>query len=253
MAVRTRLLSAVAWGQMLGVAVGGFFVQAPVFAATALFDRGRRISGRLFRLEAVAAAKVSPFWDFAIHGPFPPRLERPTVVVANHESNADVFLISHLPWEMKWLAKASLFKVPFVGWSMKLAGDIPVRRGERGSGHEALLRCAEWLDKGMPVFVFPEGTRSKTGELGPFKDGAFRLAIEKGADVLPLAVAGTRRALPKGSWVFAPSKALVKVGTPISTRGMTREDVERLKGEARAQIEQMREELRPLVQSPGPA
>ncbi len=247
MSVGTRLLSALAWGQMLGVAVGGFFVQAPVFAATALFDRGRRISGRLFRLEAVATAKLSPFWSFAIHGDYPARLERPTVVVANHESNADVFLISHLPWEMKWLAKASLFKVPFVGWSMALAGDIPVRRGERGSGHEALAKCGEWLDKGVPVFVFPEGTRSKTGELGPFKDGAFRLAIEKGADVLPLAVAGTRRALPKGSWVFAPSKALVTVGTPVSTAGMTLADVDRLKDEVRAQIERMRDGLRPLV------
>ncbi len=243
-----RVLSALKWGQILGVSVGGFFVQAPLFVLTRAFDKQRRYAGRFFRLEAVAAARVSPFWNFAIHGDFPKRLDRPTVVVANHESNADVFLISHLPWEMKWLAKASLFKVPFVGWGMKLAGDIPVRRGERGAGSEALERCGEWLEKGMPVCIFPEGTRSKTGELGEFKDGAFRLAIDKGADVLPLAVAGTRRALPKGSWVFAKSKGLVKVGTPISTAGMTRADVPSLKAEVRAQIEAMREELQPLVQ-----
>jgi 1-acyl-sn-glycerol-3-phosphate acyltransferase len=169
------------------------------------------------------------------------------VVVSNHESNADPFIISLLPWEMKWLGKASLFKIPFVGWSMWLAGDIPVRRGEKDSAQEAMNTCARWLDKGMPIMIFPEGTRSKTDELLPFKDGAFRLAIEKGADVLPMAVSGTRRALPKHSWRFATSRALVTVGTPISTQGMTLDDVERLKNMAREQILALRASLVPLT------
>ncbi len=99
----------------------------------------------------------------------------------------------------------------------------------------------------MPVMIFPEGTRSRTGELLPFKDGAFRLAIQNGADVLPVAVAGTRTALPKHSWRFGFSKGLVKVGKPISTTNMKRQDLEPLKQAAREQIEQMCKEIRPLA------
>src|SRR5690606_8565255 len=102
----------------------------------------------------------------------------------NHESNADPFLISFLPWEMKWLAKASLFRVPVVGWCFRLAGDIPVHRGDAGSARTAMARCRGWIERGVPVMIFPEGTRSRTEELLPFKDGAFRLAVETGASIL---------------------------------------------------------------------
>ena len=135
------------------------------------------------------------------------------MVVSNHESNADPFLVSFLPWEMKWLGKASAFRIPVVGWMMWMAGDIPVRaRGQRlGEGGDG-APAAGWLARGMPVMLFPEGTRSKDGQLLPFKDGAFRLAIETGADLLPLAVAGTRDALPKHSWRFGRAEGRVTVG-----------------------------------------
>jgi 1-acyl-sn-glycerol-3-phosphate acyltransferase len=165
------------------------------------------------------------------------------VVVSNHESQADPFLISFLPWEMKWLGKEVLFRVPFLGWSMRLAGDVPVRRGTRTSVEDAMKTCARWLERGVPVMIFPEGTRSPDGALLPFKDGAFRLAIETGADILPIAVSGTRRALPKHSWRFGLSRARVTVGQPIPTRGRSLDDVEGLKAEARAQIEAMRARL----------
>ncbi len=237
------LLSIYAWLETGLVALTGFCIQAPLIV-TWPFDRRKVVTGRAFRLIGVTAAKLNPFWKFGVHGT-PTRPSGRTVVVSNHESNADPFLISYLPWEMKWLGKASLFKIPVVGWSMWLAGDIPVRRGEKDSAQAAMGICARWLDKGMPVMIFPEGTRSKTEDLLPFKDGAFRLAIETGADVLPMAVSGTRRALPKHSWRFATSRALVTVGTPISTQGMTLADVERLKQMAREQILALRASLVP--------
>jgi 1-acyl-sn-glycerol-3-phosphate acyltransferase len=242
------LFSLYAWAEIAVVAIAGFFVQLLLAVLTLPFDRGRKIVGRWLRLEAVAAVKLSPFWEFDVHGTPPTAPRGKTVVVSNHESNADPFLICLLPWEMKWLAKASLFKVPFAGWGMRLAGDIPVERGDAESGRNALERCAVWLERGVPVVVFPEGTRSRTGELLPFKDGAFRLAIESGADVLPVAVAGTRRALPKHSWRFSRARALVTVGAPLSTRGMTAADLPRLKAAAREQIESLRHTLSPLVE-----
>ena len=241
------LLSFWTWFEIGLVSFLGFFVQVTLALVTLPFDRKRVAVGRCFRLVGVTSSKLTPFWRFGIHGEAPASSPGRTVVVSNHESQADPFLISYLPWEMKWLAKASMFRVPFVGWSMWLAGDIPVKRGTAESAREAMARCAAWLDKGMPVMIFPEGTRSKTEEMLPFKDGAFRLAIESGAEVLPIAVRGTHRALPKHSWRFGLSKALVTVGTPISTKGMTLADVERLKELARGQIEALRLKLNPLV------
>ena len=244
------LLSFYAWLETGVVAIVGFFIQA-LLVVTWPFDKRKVVTGRTFRLIGITAAKLNPFWKFRIHGT-PVRPAGRTVVVSNHESHADCFLISLLPWEMKWLAKSSLLKIPFVGWSMWLAGDVPVRRGEKDSAQAAMGICARWLDKGMPVMIFPEGTRSKTDELLPFKDGAFRLAIEAQADVLPVAVSGTRRALPKHSWRFASSRALVTVGQPISTKGMTLADVERLRNMAREQILALRAELMPLTGVEGP-
>ena len=222
-----------AWFVVAVAVVGGFFLQLVLWIASRPFDPLRKIPGRFFRLMAVFCARLNPFWNFDYVGhPLPP--SRPTVVVSNHASNADVFLISFLPWEMKWMGKAELFRVPFLGWSMGLAGDIPVNRGARGSGHAALQICAGWVKRGMPVMMFPEGTRSLDGRMLPFKDGAFKLAIDTGADLLPLGVAGTHDALPKRSWKFGRSRGRVVVGEPISSVG---KGVEQLKDEARAAIE----------------
>jgi len=241
------LLSIYQWSEIALCTFLGFFVQLPLFILSRPFDPKRKVPGRFFRLVGVTAAKLSPYWKFRVHGDHPAGLSGNVVVVSNHESNADVFLISQLPWEMKWLGKKVLFKIPIFGWSMAMAGDIPVTRGDGESGRQALEACARWLRQGMPVMIFPEGTRSRDGQLQAFKDGAFRLAIAEQSDVLPVAVSGTLRALPKASWRFAKSRALVMVGTPVSAKGMTEADLPRLKAEVRAQIEAMREQLRPLT------
>jgi 1-acyl-sn-glycerol-3-phosphate acyltransferase len=228
------------------VAVGvviliGFAIQVTLAVLTLPFDRRRYVCGRTLRLVGVAASKVIPAWHFGVAGETRAPIPGRTVVVSNHCSQADPFLISHLPWEMKWLSKKSLFRIPFVGWAMWIAGDVPLNRGDARSAHEAMRKCAEWLDRGVPIMMFPEGTRSADGALLPFKDGAFRLAIENHAQVLPIAVEGTHTALPKHSWHFGRSNARVQVGTPIATEGLS---IDELKEQARTQIEQMRERLK---------
>jgi 1-acyl-sn-glycerol-3-phosphate acyltransferase len=245
-AVRTAL-SVWSWSALTGIVLGGFGLQLPLAIASAT-DKTRRRPGRFARDLAVLFTKVNPMWDFHVYGDAPDYTPGKTVVVSNHVSNSDAFLISHLPWEMKWLGKSSLFKIPFVGWLLWLAGDVPVRRGARDSVKEAMDLCKEHLERGMPIMIFPEGTRSATGELLPFKDGAFRLAIETHADVLPVAVAGTRDALPKHSWKFGFARGLVTVGQPISTESMTMDDLETLKQRTRAQIEQLYANIAPLTQ-----
>jgi len=219
----------------------------PLMAAVRLLtlsDPGRYAVGYLFRRIGPVMATLHPLWRFRTSGTPPADPRRPYVVVSNHESFADILLISHLPWEMKWLSKAELFKVPVLGWLMRLAGDIPVRRGEGRSAVEALQRCRTVLKQRVSVMIFPEGTRSPTLDMLPFKDGAFRLAIVAGVPVLPIAVSGTGTALPKHGWLFGRAKAEVRVLEPIETTGLTVRDVHALRERVRKMILQARDALR---------
>jgi 1-acyl-sn-glycerol-3-phosphate acyltransferase len=211
---------------------------------TAPFDPGRYWAGLWFRKLAVVAATLNPLWRFRVSGTFPADPRRPFVVVSNHESFVDILLISHLPWEMKWLSKVEILRIPVLGWDMWLAGDVPVERGTARSAVKAMRRCKEILALKVSVIIFPEGTRSPTGEMLPFKDGAFRLAIDAGVPILPLVVSGTRTALPKHGWRFDRSNAEVRVLPPVETAGMTTADVDSLKQHVRDVIAHTREEMR---------
>jgi len=253
---KTALYSAWIWATLVVGVTLGFCVLAPLSVCSRPFDPTLRLAGSFFRLVGRSVARLSLLWHFRAVPPYPPRLDGPFVVVSNHESNLDAFLISFLPYEMKWLAKDSLFKVPFIGWSMALAGDIPVVRGKGASVDRAMGRCRQLLAQGMPVFLFPEGTRAHSEAMLPFKDGAFRLALEAGCPVLPLAVAGTSRGLRKNSLRFYPSKARVCVGQPVAVAPllakmadphdpMTFDDaVLELKEATRMQVSTMRAALR---------
>jgi 1-acyl-sn-glycerol-3-phosphate acyltransferase len=231
-----------AWAETVLVVILGTPVVALVFVLTAPFDKGRYAAGRAFRLVGVTAMRLNSLWAFRVRGSLSdPR--RPYVVIANHESYADVFLISVFPWEMKWLSKDTMFKIPCMGWMMQMAGDIKLVRGDRDSTVNAIQQCRDRLAKRVSVMIFPEGTRSKTSEMLPFKDGAFRLAIESGAPLLPIAVAGTRNAMAKGSFRFLKARAMAQLLEPIDTSGMTLSDIPVLKQMARERIEAGRRAL----------
>jgi len=208
------------------------------------FDPDGYWAGLLFRKIGPVTATLNPLWRFRVSGIMPSNPRRPYVVVSNHESFVDILLISHLPWEMKWLSKVEILRIPVLGWNMVLAGDVPVERGTRKSAVKAMRRCAEILQKKISVIIFPEGTRSTTSEMLPFKDGAFRLAIDAGVPILPLVVRGTASALPKHGWRFGRSDAEVRVLEPVETTGFTTKDVEQLKTRVRDLIQQAREEMR---------
>jgi len=204
--------------------------------ATRRSDPDRYRLGRVFRNSAVLAGNLNPFWKFRIVDRVHPDPRRPYVFVANHRSSADAFLIARLPWEMKWLSKQSIMRIPLLGWQMRTAGDVPVVRGNKESARHAMEEMRRWLDRRVSVFFFPEGTRSAGGALGPFREGAFRLAIEAGVDIVPLAIAGTDAGLPKHSIVFATTTATLTVLTPIPTAGLTSSDAPRLAETVRGAI-----------------
>ncbi len=240
--MRERLLNWWAWAETILCVIIATPLVGIVFSATAPFDSGRYAAGRAFRLVGVFATRINGLWHFRTRGRLAdPR--RPYVVIANHESYADVFLISCFPWEMKWLSKDAMFRIPGMGWMMQMAGDIKLIRGDRDSTLNAMSQCRDRLAKKVSVMIFPEGTRSLTPEMLPFKDGAFRLAIEAGVPIVPIALAGTRNAMAKGTFRFQRARALAEVLEPIETDGMTLGDIGKLKAMARDRIEESRQKL----------
>lgn len=211
----------------------------PVMGISYLFDRDpvRYRTGFLMRKLGHMMTIVNPMWKIRILGTYPENPRLPYVVVSNHQSNADIPVISRLPWEMKWVGKSSLFKLPIVGWMMHMSADIPVDRKDRLSRAKVLVHAKKVLDHKCSVMFFPEGTRSRTGLLLPFADGPFRLAIQAGVPILPMVVEGTQNALPKNTWKLGESSTIrLEVLPPISVDGFALEDAPRLREQVRRRI-----------------
>lgn len=221
-------------------AVGALVIAwLPLLAVRRAFDADPALyrTGRLFRRLGVAMTRVNSAWQLHRDGEKIANPRRPYVVVSNHQSFADIPIISHLPWEMKWIAKVELFRVPLVGWMMRLAGDIPVDRADPRSGARMLLEARRVLALKCSVMFFPEGTRSPDGRVGSFNPGAFHLAIRSGVPVLPLAVEGTRDCLPKRNWKFGPPQEIrLRVLPPVETTGYSAAQAADLTADVRRMI-----------------
>ena len=237
-----NLLAAVSYVISVVVIVLGFPLLVLLVAVTLPFDATRRIPGLFLRRLGSTPTYVFPFWHVRIEGRQPET--GAFVAVSNHQSVLDIFAMSRQRREMKWIAKEEVFKIPFFGLYFRLSGDIPVNRGDRESGGAAIEKARWYVDRGMPVMIFPEGTRSRDGRMGPFKPGAFRLAIEAQVPIVPVAVTGSAYGMPKGSPWIRPTLVLVRVLEPIDTRGMTGADVVKLMATARSQIAAAEEQLR---------
>lgn len=142
------------------------------------------------------------------------------VYCSNHQSIVDILVLgSVLPGDFKWAAKSSLWKIPFLGWHLKLAGHVPVDRGGGAKTAAAVIaRFVEVLKQGKPILVFPEGTRSDDGTMRGFRNGAFHAAIRGGVPVVPVALEGTYRLMKRGARETGEQNdrvVRVKVGAPI--------------------------------------
>ena len=211
----------------------------PLMAICRLFDRdpARYHTGRLFRMLGKAISKVNPNWQVQIEGNTQIDDRHPYVMVSNHLSQADIPVISNLPWEMKWVAKKELFETPVVGWMLKMAGDISVDRRGANRKVSTFRQAAYYIEHNCSVMFFPEGTRSRTGKLNRFAYGAFELAIKEQVPILPMAIDGTQGALPKKSWKFGPRNHIkLKVLDPISTKNLSLEDKSKLADEVRLKV-----------------
>ena len=164
------------------------------------------------------------------------------IYFANHESFYDILiLLAYLPGRIRFLAKAGLFYLPILGWSMAAAGFVPVDRSNSKRAAASLEKAAKRLRSGKSLIIFPEQTRTKTGELLPFKKGGVLIALKTGYPILPVGIAGTFPILKKGSFFLTPGPAALEIGDPIPTAGKSVADREELLNTSRDAVLELRE------------
>lgn len=201
------------------------------------FDRKKKISHAMGFWWAEVITGLNPLWKMKVKDLKNFEQKRSFVIIANHQSMADIALLYKTHRQFKWVAKESLFSVPVFGWCMSAMKYIKLSRGEFGSIRDTYEVAAYWLKNDISVLFFPEGTRSPTGELSAFKNGAFKLALKEKKPILPIAISGTRNILPRGSWIFNNKiNCCLKVLPAIETIDFSPDDFIALRDLARDKI-----------------
>ncbi len=228
------------------VSAGGAFGGAALVSAL-LGDREGRVWWPISRWGSAGLLRVSGARRLLVEGADRLDPNRPAVVVANHRSLLDpAVLMHHSPVPLRFLAKHTLGRYPIFGRALREMGHIFVNRSDRGKAAMSLKRAAQAVREGRTVLVFPEGTRSKTDELLPFKRGAFELAIEAGVPIVPAWIEGAGEILAPGGRVGRAGTIVLLFGEPIETHGASKGDVAKLVESARARMAALADRAREL-------
>ncbi|MDR3365583.1 MAG: 1-acyl-sn-glycerol-3-phosphate acyltransferase [Prevotellaceae bacterium] len=214
-----------------------FMVAAPVLVLLSAvlfvlcwpFDRKRKVQHRFTTFIAKQHFFFLPFCRVVVKGREYAAKGQPYVITSNHQSMLDILLLHHVPLYFRWVSKREVYRLPLVGQLLWLRGDMCIKRGDSKSARKMMQDCSDFLRKGISVMMFPEGTRSKTGQIGRFKGGAFALAKSGNVAILPVAIDGTRSFFGgKGWWFNARQLFQVTIMPPISVEEVARTDVNAL-------------------------
>lgn len=172
------------------------------------FDSNRRLVHRWLLFQGIFLVRTCPLWSTEIEGREKILKEEAYVMISNHQSIIDILLVNVLGNSFRWVSKTENYRVPILGTSMILARYIEIERGNKESVIRMMEQAKETLATGISVMMFPEGTRSRGDDPGPFKTGAFQLAIETGRPILPIVLDGTGKVLPKKGLRFSSGHRL---------------------------------------------
>jgi len=168
------------------------------------------------------------------------------IFASNHQGALDILIhLAYLPRYFRFVAKSELFRIPFFGWYMSLAGYVPIERDVSASAHRTIGSVSDVLRKGDCILIFPEGTRSRTGELGPFKRGSLMAAFSSGATVVPVAISGSYKMMPKKTYLINIVPVSMKFGQPISFKKYL--EAKPAKSDYEIELSRLREEIQQLL------
>jgi 1-acyl-sn-glycerol-3-phosphate acyltransferase len=170
------------------------------------FDRKRVVMHRILLWHCVVYKSLVPMKSFSCEGKEKIVKGNTYIVISNHQSSLDIVFLNALGLDYKWISKIENNKVPIIGWYLSMADYISVDRNKADSKKQMFEKSSEFLNDGISIMIFPEGTRSPNGEIGFFKRGAFMLAIQTGVPLLPVVIDGTGGILPKQGLIFGAKR-----------------------------------------------
>lgn len=180
------------------------------------FDKNRSVIHRLLNWQSKIMVGLMPIWKLTIEGREKVSGNVPCVIISNHQSILDILFINCLCYNLKWVSKIENMKVPILGWYLRMADYIVINRGDPESKELMMEKSMRCLRQGTSVMMFPEGTRSANGDLGFFRRGAFKMAIDAGVPILPVVLDGSGGILPKHGLVFTTGhRVKLKVLDPV--------------------------------------
>ena len=179
-----------------------FTIAVTIWLITRPFDQRLWLLHRFTCFWASLYIWVMPPWSVSVHDRDLIEDSETYVIVSNHQSLVDILVAFTLFKHFKWVSKAELFSIPLIGWNMSLNRYIKLRRGNSRSIKKMYKACEKHIREGSSIYLFPEGTRSESGHMRKFKEGAFVLAKRLGKPILPLVINGSRTAVPKNSLNF---------------------------------------------------
>jgi 1-acyl-sn-glycerol-3-phosphate acyltransferase len=210
------LKSILAWSAGALFMILYFPIAAIVWFIVIPFDRKRIVIHWMLNWHGVLVARLLPFWKIEVTGRDRAVKGQTYVIISNHQSSIDTFILCCLRYRYRWISKVENLKVPFIGWYIRMAGYITVNRGNDESKAEMMEKALRCLREGISIMIFPEGTRSPGTGIGFFKRGAFRMAIEANVPILPVVLDGSRNILPKHGFVVGSGHLVrLKVLEPV--------------------------------------
>ena len=225
MSIKDRLFSGVFWIFFAVTCFTNLMVALILRGVTTLSDPHRKLNHLFSCLWGYSYVKCFPGWDTKVLNRHRIEWGKPYVLVANHTSLADIVLCFGLFRQFKWVSKKKNFSLPILGLNMRLCQYVPLVRGDRASIQEMLVECRSWLTRGISIMMFPEGTRSRDGNLLPFKPGAFALARQMNVPVVPIAIEGGHALVAKHSGTVSRKARLrVHVLEPVEPAGFDDDD-----------------------------